>query len=226
MTGIWKYAALAACLLLLLAGVAGLAAWRGYDHGYDTAQAKGNAQVAALDAAQAEASALASDAARRALDAEIVRRDRLQSELAAALKTISAQRREITRERIAHAARDTFAGEQNWTSRQRRPEGEGQEGPSHVAPAPADVGCLLGPDWLRLYNEALGLGHAAEPVPAASSDAAGSPAGPGTADVGLLREAAVTPADVLAHARDMGAYTRELRAKLETLGAWAQGRQP
>ncbi len=28
-------------------------------------------------------------------------------------------------------AKDNFAGEQNWTSPQRRPKGEGQDGPSH-----------------------------------------------------------------------------------------------
>lgn len=185
---------LAIALAVLLA--LGAATWRGYAWGHGVAETEGRAELAEYRAQVSEANALAQDTARRVLDTEIVRRDGLERDLGAALKTVAAQRREITKWRMADAARDvSFAG----------------------------GGVLLGLDWLCLYNAALGLGDG-QCLPRAASGPDGDAGRAGAPDAGVLRASrGVTPADVLAHARDVGRYMMELRARYLALIAWADG---
>jgi len=93
--------------------------------------------------------------------------------------------------------------------------------------AQSAAGCSFGPDFVRLYNEALGYpgggalpesagaagaGHGAGPAPAAGSGVLpGTPVTP-----------PVTPEDLLAHARDFGAWARGLEAQTRALAAFAQ----
>jgi len=192
----WKRAALALGLIAALLVVAALAAWRGYGFGRETAEAEGRAALAEYEARVAEAGRLASDLARRILDAEIARRDDLERDLRAALKTVAAQRRALTKKEIAHASLDV---------------------------AVADGLVLLGPDWLRLYNRALGLGDRAG-LPGAAARPDGDAGQAGAAESGILRTGGgVTLRDVLAHARDVGRYMGELRARYRALVRWAEG---
>lgn len=189
-------AALVLGAVLLLAAVAGLSAWRGYEWGYGVAESKGRAELGEYRASVEKASALAADTARKVLDAEIVRRDSLEQELSQALSTIKEQRRRLTKKEIAHASHDV---------------------------AVADGTCVLGPDWLCLYNQALGLGDG-DRVPGAAAGVDAGAGQAGAADPGVLRQGGgVTPADILAHARDVGRYMEELRARYQALVAWAEG---
>jgi hypothetical protein len=189
--------------LLVLGLVAGLAAWKGYRAGFDRADADRRAEVAEIHAHHAEALADAERTARQLLQDQTRRGNELERQYLAATKTIAAQRRELTNRRIADASRDVDV---------------------------SDGLCRLGPDWVRLYNEALGCdrGHA---VPAAPPGAAGA-AGTGlAADARILPGGgtvtpAVTPEDVLAHMRDYGARCRALEAQLIALIDWAEGGNP
>jgi len=81
------------------------------------------------------------------------------------------------------------------------------------------AGCSFGPDFVRLYNEALGYpggGALPENASAAGADHTGGPAP--AAGPGLLPARPVTPEDLLAHARDYGAWARGMRAQLAALG--------
>lgn len=78
----------------------------------------------------------------------------------------------------------------------------------------------LSVDWVRLYNEALGLagaggGPGGEGAAPAGNAAASGQAGP--AGTGLRGDALATPEDVLAHARDYGGYCRNLEAQARAL---------
>lgn len=78
----------------------------------------------------------------------------------------------------------------------------------------------LSRDWVRLYNEALGLagsgggpgGEGADPAGTAQNAGQAGPAG-----TGVRGDALATPEDVLAHARDYGGYCRGLESQLGTL---------
>jgi hypothetical protein len=208
-SGAWSLAskyrmwlALGAGVLLLTVLLCGLAAWKGYRAGFDRADADRRAEVAEIHAHHAEALAGAERIARERLDAETIRAAVIEREYLAATQTIAAQRRAITRERIRHASLDVAA---------------------------VGGACAFGPDWVRLYNEALGCdrGHA---LPAAASGAAGQAGAADAPDAGVLRGGAavtdgVTPADILAHARDYGARCRALAAQLNALIDWAEGRR-
>lgn len=88
----------------------------------------------------------------------------------------------------------------------------------HAAQAGA-AGCRFGPDFVRLYNEALGYpggGALPQDAGAAGADHAAGPAP--AAGPGLLPTRAVTPEDLLAHACDYGAWARGMRAQLAALG--------
>ena len=202
----WKLPAMAAVLLMGL--LAGYAAWRGYHAGYERADAERRAEVSEIRADHALALAGAESRARAMLEAETTRAFDLERQYLAAAKTIAAQRRQITNRRIEDASRNVAA---------------------------ADGRCLFGPDWVRLYNEAIGAGagDGDRPVPGAAPgpDAAAGPAQ--AADAGIPRGdgpvtetvmPAVTPQDILAHIRDYGARCRELEAQLHGLIDWAQGR--
>ncbi|MFZ5427096.1 MAG: hypothetical protein ACOZEN_08975 [Thermodesulfobacteriota bacterium] len=85
------------------------------------------------------------------------------------------------------------------------------------------AGCSFGPDFVRLFNEALGYpggGAVSESAGAAGADgdtAAATASGPG-----LLPGKPVTPADILAFARDYGAWARSLEAQTRALAAFVQ----
>jgi hypothetical protein len=97
--------------------------------------------------------------------------------------------------------------------------------------------CRLGPDFVRLWNEAIGavahdsgggsLSGAAGTAPV--TDTASGAAG--TADTGILagqaappsqRTGTVTPADLLANIRDYGARCRAMEVQLNSLIDWVQ----
>ena len=73
----------------------------------------------------------------------------------------------------------------------------------------------LSREWVRLYNEALGLAgsyYSAEPEGSAPGGAHDAPGSAGTAHAGVRQDALATPEDVLAHVRDYGGYCRKLEA--------------
>ena len=159
--------------------------------GYDKANDRRKAEVAALTAGYAEAYAKAEKQAREHLEEETQRANLLAVRLMGEKKRLAAQTQDITR-RIKDAARSA-----------------------------AD--CSFGPDFVRLYNEALGYpggGALPEDASPAGADHAAGPAS--AAGPGLLPERPVTPhvtpEDLLAHARDYGAWARGMRAQLAALG--------
>lgn len=181
-------------LLVLLLCLA--CAWGGYRHGHATATDAGEAKYATLEASIERANHLAADTARRIVDAEIIRRDDLAKSLATARAVIAEQGKKITNQRITDASQS-------------------------VAAAPAG-GCVFGPGWVRLWNEALGLGHGdpAVPDPAALDAGAG---GAGQAAGAGLPAGAVTEVDVLANHADNSQRCRDTTAKYLKLVQWAQG---
>ena len=76
-------------------------------------------------------------------------------------------------------------------------------------------------DWVRLYNEALGLAARSGSGPGGEdADPAGPAEAPGQAGparAGLQPDALATPEDVLAHVRDYGGYCRRLEAQARAL---------
>ena len=72
----------------------------------------------------------------------------------------------------------------------------------------------LSAGWVRLYNEALGLGsgHNAGNEGSAPGGAHDAPGPPGAAGARVQPDALATPEDVLAHVRDYGGYCRKLEA--------------
>lgn len=166
----------------------------GRHDGYTKAEALGEAKYAKLEAAQETANRLASDTARRIVDAEILRRDELERSLSTARATIAAQGREITNRRIADASRSVAA---------------------------VDGRCTFGPGWVGLYNEALGLGHGADDQPAPAPGPAGEAAGVPAPEAGELQ--GVTPEDVLITHRDNALLCRDIKARYLALREWALG---
>lgn len=88
--------------------------------------------------------------------------------------------------------------------------------------------CLFGPDFVRLWNDLLGI-PAAGTAQAADPGAAAGRAAPATAPVAGVQPSepvAATPSDLLAHLRDYGQYCRESvalgAARRKLLEAWAQ----
>ena len=79
----------------------------------------------------------------------------------------------------------------------------------------------LSSDWVRLYNEALGLAAGSGGGPGSeSADPAGTAQNAGQAgptETGIRGDALATPEDVLAHVRDYGGYCRGLEVQLATL---------
>ena len=169
-----------------------------------TALAEAHALYAATERARAEAVAEAERKARRQLEEESARAAALASELAETQTRLAAERRTFNR-RIA------LVSENARTS---------------CAGLPAD--------WVRLYNEALGL---VVPGTASSAFAGGTSAGTAAAsastvasasgvrpDAGFHPDALTGPEDLIAHARDYGGYCRSLRAQLEAVLAFEGGR--
>ena len=78
----------------------------------------------------------------------------------------------------------------------------------------------LSRDWVRLYNEALGLAGSGGGPGGEGADPAGTAQNAGqagTAGTGIRGDALATPEDVLAHVRDYGGYCRGLESQLATL---------
>ena len=164
-----------------------LAFLSGYSHGEGAADARAEARIAALSAAQAEAAAHAEKSARERLAEAAALSERLQADLVNRERELDAQRREFNR-RI----RD-------------------------VSEAARRDCAGLSADWVRLYNDALGLGR----HPGNEAAAAGAPpdaaAPAGASGAGLREDALTTPEDVLAHARDYGHYCQSVSAAYESL---------
>ncbi len=184
---------LGAALVVTLACLA--CAWGGYRHGHSTAKAEGDAKYAQLSASVADSNRLASDTARKIVDAEVIRRDKLAEDLSSAQATIAAQGRAITNQRIEDA--------------------------SHAV-ATVDGHCTFGPGWVGLYNEALDLGHGDPAVPG-TAPGAGGEAGAVQAAQGGELPGAVTPEDILATHRDNSIVCRNIKAKYLALREWALG---
>lgn len=181
---------LAAALLLLACYV------YGRSDGYAKAEALGKAEVAELKARQESANRLASDTARRMVDAEVIRRDELARELDGARAAIAAQGRRITKGRIAHASLDVAA----------------------------DSGrCVYGPGWVGLFNEAWGFGDGDPAGAAAAAGAAGGAGGVPPAQAGEFRQGGVTAEDVQTVNRDNAVLCRDIKARYLALRRWAQG---
>lgn len=180
-------------LLVALAGAAG--AWKGYRHGHDEAEAKGQAELQAQRASWASARANAEATARRLLQEQADRANDISRKYQTARRDLAAARAALTDRRIADASRDVAA---------------------------AGGSCVFGPDWVRLYNEALGAA-AGGPVPGPAAGAAGAAGAADTPDAGGVP--GVTAADVLANARDNGGRCQRIEAQLTALIDWAEGVQ-
>ncbi|PKN07508.1 MAG: hypothetical protein CVU73_12165 [Deltaproteobacteria bacterium HGW-Deltaproteobacteria-8] len=185
----------AAIVLAIVLALLGCYVFGRHD-GYTKAEALGDAKYAKLEAAQEAANRLASDTARRIVDAEIIRRDELARELAAARTTIAEQGKKITNRRIADASLSVTA----------------------VAGR-----CTFGPGWVGLYNEALGFGVSAGGHPAAAPGAAGEAAGVPATEAGEFQQGGVTPEDVQITHRDNALLCRDIKAKYLKLIKWAEG---
>ncbi|WP_279029335.1 hypothetical protein [Bilophila wadsworthia] len=177
------------CLALLLAGL--LAAWWGYAAGAHHTSERYEAELAAINAAhaeqeraRAEAVAAAEKNARERLATEAERGNKLAGELLSKTQQLDAERASVNR-RI----RDV--------SEKARRDCAG-----------------LSAGWVRLYNEALGLGsgHNAGNEGSAPGGAHDAPGPPGAAGARVQPDALATPEDVLAHVRDYGGYCRKLEA--------------
>jgi hypothetical protein len=184
---------LGAALLVLLLCLA--SAWGGYSHGRTTATAEGEAKYNRLVAQQANANRLASDTARKIVDAEVIRRDELERELSKALGAIETQSSTITKGRITDA--------------------------SHAVAVDAGR-CSFGPGWVGLFNEAWGFGLGAGGA-AAVSGPDGASKGVSAAQAGEFRQGGVTPEDIQVVNRDNARICRELKTRYLKLIEWAEG---
>ena len=166
----------------------------GYMHGRDTAEEEAKAKIAAMQAAHAEAVAFAEKSARERLAKSAALADRLQADLVNKNQELNRERREFNR-RL-----------------------------KDVSEAARRDCAGLTADWVRLYNEALGLdnrsGNEAS-APGKPSDASRSA---GTSRAGVQPDALTTPEDVLAHIRDYGGYCRSMEAAYQALIDYERGK--
>lgn len=151
---------------------------------YEAKIATMNATHAEQERARAEAVAAAEKNARERLAAETARGEKFARELAVKTAELDAERASVNR-RI----RDV-------SEKARRD----------------CAGLPLG--WVRLYNEALGLGagHSAGNEGFAPGGTGDAPGSAGAARARVQPDALATPEDVLAHVRDFGGYCRKLEA--------------
>jgi hypothetical protein len=199
----WRIALMAALLLLCGALYEG-GLWIGHSRGYAEAEAKGEAALAKERGeraeeyrAAAEAQAAAEREARQRLEASQAKNDELTGRLLAVQMDAATERAAFNRriDDVSLAASRTCAG--------------------------------LPASWVRQYNAALGIDGVETPLP--TTDSPGGPADgvprdspalsglpPATPVTGSL----VTPADVLAHIRDLGAVLRDQRARLAAWREW------
>lgn len=158
---------------------------------YETRIANLAQEVSEKEKARADAVAAAERAAREKLEKETARVAALSAELSDARKKLAKER-------------------QTFDARLQK-----------VAVAARHNCAGLSRDWVRLYNEALGLATGAGGGPGGEgADPAGTAQNAGqagTAGTGIRGDALATPEDVLAHARDYGGYCRGLEVQLATL---------
>ena len=158
---------------------------------YETRIAALAQEVSEKEKARAEAVATAERDARERLEKETARVAALSAELSDARKKLAKER-------------------QGFDARLQK-----------VAVAARHNCAGLSRDWVRLYNEALGLAAGAGGGPGGEgADPAGTaetPGQTGPAGTGIRGDALATPEDVLAHARDYGGYCRGLEVQLATL---------
>ena len=158
---------------------------------YETRIANLAQEVSEKEKARADAVAAAERAAREKLEKETARVAALSAELSDARKKLAKER-------------------QTFDARLQK-----------VAVAARHNCAGLSRDWVRLYNEALGLAAGADSGPGSQdTDSAGTaaPTGQaGPAETGIRGDALATPEDVLAHVRDYGGYCRGLEVQLATL---------
>ena len=157
---------------------------------YETRIAVLAEEVSQKDKARADAVAAAERAAREKLEKETARVAALSAELSDA-------RQKLAKER------------QGFDARLQK-----------VAVAARHNCAGLSRDWVRLYNEALGLADSGDSAgnegsaPGGTHDAPGSA---GSAGARVQPDALATPEDVLAHIRDYGLYCRRLEAGYRAL---------
>lgn len=150
---------------------------------------------------RAEAVAAAEKSARERLAAATERGDKLAAELANTTRALDAARVDLNR-RIRHVSE---------TARRDCPG--------------------LPAEWVRLYNEALGLAetgpdHSAGGGSSGSGGAADASGSAGAAGAGIQPDALTTPEDVLAHIRDYGHYCRRMEAGYRALITLHNGDSP
>ena len=173
--------------VLVCVVIYGAGVWRGLDvvtEEYEARIATINAAHAEQERTRAEAVAAAEKNARERLAAETARGEKFARELAVKTAELDAERASVNR-RI----RD-------------------------VSEAARRDCAGLSDGWVRLYNEALGLGsgHSAGREGSAPGGAHDAPGPPGAAGARVQPNALATPEDVLAHVRDYGLYCRKLEA--------------
>lgn len=182
-----------------LALVAGMTFLAGYGRGADDTRQECETRIAVMEKdrarqeqARAEAMAAAEKSARERLAAATARGDRLALEVAQKTKELDAERASVNRRLV------------------------------HVAETARRDCAGLSAEWVRLYNETLGLagpgaGDSAEGGSPASGIAAGPAGASGAAGAGIRPDALATPEDVLTHIRDYGHYCRTLEAGYRSL---------
>jgi hypothetical protein len=199
----WRIA-LIAVLLLLCVGLYEAGHWIGHSRGYAEAEAKGEAALekehrerAEEYRAAAEAQAAAEREARQRLEASQAKNDELTGRLLAVQMDAVTERAAFNRriDDVSLAASRTCAG--------------------------------LPASWVRQYNAALGLDSGETPLPTADSPGGSadgvhrdSPALSGLPPATPVTGSLVSPADVLAHIRDLGAVLRDQRVRLAAWRDW------
>lgn len=190
--------------VLVCVVIYGAGVWRGLDvvtEEYEAKIAAMNATRAEEERARAEAVAAAEKNARERLAAATERGDRLAAELTKTTRALDTARADLNR-RIRDVS----------------------ESARRACPG-------LPAEWVRLYNEALGLaepgtGHSAgskKPGAVRSADTADAA---GAAFSGVQPDALTTPEDILAHIRDYGGYCRRLEAGYRALITLQHGDSP
>lgn len=167
-----------------------------YDSGYRTAQAEGDSALQSLRLEHAEQARRASQENLVLYRQQVERANQAEQQYLDAQGEIGQLQHQLNQERIAHV------------SNQYRPA-------PGAAPVPAPrfvVTC----GWLRDFNAALG---ASVPAPARCRAAAGAAPGawPAAGSDAELLESGVNAADILAHARDYGAWALTNLAQLNAL---------
>lgn len=157
---------------------------------YETRIAVLAEEVSQKDKARADAVAAAERAAREKLEKETARVAALSAELSDARQKLAKERQTFD----ARLQKVALAARRDCTGLSR--------------------------DWVRLYNEALGLAGSGGGPGGEGADPAGTAQNAGqagTAGTGIRGDALATPEDVLAHVRDYGGYCRGLESQLATL---------